>query len=82
MIGSRAASKKTWTAADVLLQVLRVRIPAQLVPRRRRAAHGVRRRPGGGATSGTPSPRDERDLHPWMDGLEEASPTWWARRTG
>ena len=69
VIGSRAASKKTWTAADVLLKFFVYGFQPNWFP-----ADVVRRTACGAdprwsyfwhALSG-----DERDLHPWMDGLE------------
>ena len=68
VIGSRAASKKTWAAADVLLKFFVYGFQPNWFP-----ADALRRTACGAdprwsyfwhALSG-----DERDLHPWMDGL-------------
>lgn len=69
VIGSRAASKKTWAAADLVLKFFVYGFQPNWFP-----ADVVRRTACGSdprwsyfwhALSG-----DERDLHPWMDGLE------------
>lgn len=69
VVGSRAASKKTWAAADFLLKFFVHGFqpnwfPADLV-RRTACGRDPRWSYFWHALSG-----DERDLHPWMDGLE------------